>query len=290
MNTSQQPFEQRVLETTCAAINRESAAYLDTFKKTQSTDQSIVELDYQYKDYAVATAAQKSGWFFLLAVLMPALGIFDYTSIAPFISYLVASAGGFIGAIIGLTGWLFFTMLELATGWVLVYFSKGKPIVKAIAIALAIGLIVTPSYLIYTTYDLSANKTAGLYSRTVALIIVSIIIHTIFFVVVAEVWKGIFYYTYRIRRKILLAKSPEQQMKVQRKSLQEHYSTFSGYASVVPPLQQATMLNNLSWYIKIKITNSLEPYDLSDFNPSINYAPALPHTSKSQTTKPNKTV
>lgn len=272
-NSNNQPsFETRVLETVTASIDAKSNEYFDQYKSVQSCEAKITELDFQYRDYCNAGSSKKIGRNFLLFILLPTVAFFDYSSISSFISYLVASAGSWVGAFIGLVGWLFFVLLELATGWVIVYYAKDKPVVKFLAIILAMGLIITPSYLIYTTYDITANKSDALYHKTIALIIVSLIIHTIFFLVISEVWTGIFYMVYIIKRKLLSTKNPLHKMKLLKKTLQDNYTVFSRYTASMPAMEQAKLLTNISWYIRSKITNSYDPYDLADFNPSINYA------------------
>lgn len=282
-NSNNQPsFETRVLETVTASIDAKSNEYFDQYQKVEECESKITELDFQYREYCNAGSSKKIGRNFLLFILLPVVAFFDYSSISSFISYLVASAGSWVGGLIGLVGWLFFVLLELATGWVIVYYAKDKPIVKILAIILAIGLIITPSYLIYTTYDITANKTDALYHKTIALIIVSLIIHTIFFLVISEVWTGIFYIVYLIKRKFLSTKNPLHKMKLLKKTLQDNYTVFSRYTATMQTAEQAKLLTNISWYIRGKITNSRNPYDLADFNPAINYA--LPQ-SKSNTEK-----
>jgi hypothetical protein len=271
----QATFETRVLEKTTASIDAKSNEYFDLHQKTRFCEEKIAELDFQYRDYCNASSSKRIGRNFLLFVLLPTVAFFDYSSISSFITYLMFSAGSLVGWFIGLIGWLFFVLLELATGWVIIYYAKDKPLIKILAILLAIGLIITPSYLIYTTYDITVNKTDALYHKTIALIIVSLIIHTIFFLVISEVWAAIFFAVYAVKRKLLLLKDPRNKMKLIKKALQDNYTVFSRYTATMPPKQKASLLTNISWYIRSKITNSNNPYDLSDFNPAINYASAI---------------
>lgn len=283
MNTIHQPsFETRLTEKATDAINAKSNEYFDLYEKTKTWVAKVTELDFRNKEYENASNSRKVGWCFLLCILLPITAAFDYSSVAGFLHYLSASAGGIVGIFIGFVGWLFFVMLELAVGWLIAYYAKDKPIIKVIGIIIAIGLIVTPSFLIYTTYAMSAHSDQLLF-KTIALIIMSLIIHAIFFIVISEVWSGIFYVIYCTRRRLMMGKNPQNRMKILKNSLQEDYSVFTRYAASMPIVQQVQLITNLAWYIKAKTTNSRTPYDLSDFDPAINYAPAIPARTSSTT-------
>jgi hypothetical protein len=276
MNAIHQPsFEARLTEKTTDAINAKSNEYFDLYEKTKTWVSKVTELDFRNKEYVNASSSRKVGWCFLLCVLLPITAAFDYSSVAGFLHYLSASAGGLVGIFIGFVGWLFFVMLELAVGWLIVYYAKDKPIIKIIGIIIAVGLIITPSFLIATTYFMSTHSEQLLF-KTIALIIMSLIIHAIFFIVISEIWNGIFYVIYCTRRRLMMGKNPQNRMKTLKHSLQDDYTTFTRYAVSLPVVQQVQLLTNLAWYIKAKITNSRTPYDLSDFDPKINYAPAIP--------------
>lgn len=270
-------FEAKVLETATASIDAKSNEYFDQYQILKKRETKQTELDFEYRDYNNASSSKRIGRMFLLVILFPLVAFFDYSSIASFISYLSVSAGSWLGGIIGFFGWLFFALLELATGWVILYYAKDKPFIKFVAVLVAIGLIITPSYLIYTTYDITAIKTSQLFHKTVALIIVSILIHLIFYLVIADLWAGIFVIVYMIKSWFISTTAPLQKMKGLKKSLQDDYTVFARGTATMPLDQQARLLTNLSWYIRSKITNSKDPYNLDDFTPTTHYAPATPN-------------
>lgn len=253
-------------------INLLTGEYFDLYNQEQKALDKKRTLDYQYAEYIHASTMQKNIWFFLVFVLTPLLGIFDYSTIAGFIRYLAfASGGGIISMLINIVGWALFLLLELGIGAILIY-AKNKPFTKAIAIFLAVCMVAVPPFIIWTTYAITPEKTQLLLYKTIALIIVSLIIHITFFVTINEIWKGINYYVYRI--KVWLLKSGFQKMKQVREKLLQLYPDFDNYTQ-----QQTTMssslLHNRSWFVKHKLTegDTTNDYDLSDYDSTINYMP-----------------
>lgn len=266
-------FETKLAENLAKEINTLSNTLFELFGQLKKWVSQKRELEYEYRDYISADKAKKNGWLFFLLVLLPILGIIDYASVAQFIAYLVhSSGGGILGFILSFVGWLLFILLELATGWLLLY-SKGKPVLKVFGIVIAIILIVLPAYLVFTTYDINPNKTELLYRKTIALVIVSVIVHAIFFAVIKDVWAGIHYVIYLIKNKLLNAKHPHTAMKEVSNRLQSLYIDFDKYTTNCPPAGKTTLLHNRAWYIKRKITTGVydTQYDFSDYNQNTSY-------------------
>lgn len=267
-------FETKLTDKLAKDINTNSNTLFELFGQLQKWEAQKRELEYEHRDYINADKPKKNGWLFFLLVLLPILALVDYASIAQFIAYLAhSSGGGFIGGILSLVGWLFFILLELATGWLMLH-SKNKPLLKGFSSVFAIALILLPSYLIYTTYDINPEKTALLYNKTIALAIVSIIVHGIFFAVIKDVWAGIHYVTYLIKRKLHDGKHPHKSMKEVTEQLQALYQDFDKYTATYPLATKATLLHNRAWFIKRKITTGQyeTQYDLSDYNQQLSYA------------------
>jgi hypothetical protein len=274
-NSFSKSFEARLIDKVVGIINTSSNKLFDLYRQFQTWIEKKTELEFTYREYTNASSGKKNGWLFLLFILLPTMGIIDYASIAQFIAYLAASTGsGLIAVFITLIGWLFFILLELATGYILIYYAKDKFWLRVMAIILAIGLIVLPSYLIYTTYDINPDKTPLLYHKTMALVLVSLLIHTIFFVVVGEVWAGIHYFVYLCKKRALENKHPHKAMKVEIEKLQKSYIDFDKHTRSLPTEQRTFLLQNRAWFVKHKLTNGAhsQEYDLSDYHPEINYA------------------
>lgn len=273
-NNFSKSFEMRLVDKIVATINTASNKLFDLYRELQAWNERKTELEFHYRDYTTTSSAKKNGRLFLLLILLPTLGVIDYASISQFIDYLAASSGsGLVSLIISFVGWIFFILLELATGWLLIHYAKDKPPLKVMAILLAIGLILLPSYLVYTTYDINPDKTALLYHKTIALIIVSIVIHTIFFLVVGEVWAGIHYFVYVCKCRLLDNKHPYKKMQVEVEKLQRSYIDFDKHTSQYPIEQKEPLLTNRAWYVKYKLTNGAhsQEYNLSDYHPEISY-------------------
>jgi hypothetical protein len=277
MNTqfnTTETFQQRVAQTTIRGINKCVNELFEQYSLLQNWVEKKNELDYQYRDSITTNALKRNGQLFLVFILLPVLGIIDYASVAPFINYLSVSAGGgLIGVFLSCIGFLFFIFIELATGWVLIYYSKKRSLSKGVIILLALGLAILPSYLIYTTNDIDTNKTTITGHKTMALAIVSIIVHIVFFLVIKDVWAGIHYCIYYCKNKALESKHPHKAMKALLEKLQDYYLDFDKYTATYTPEQQVRLINNKAWYIKHKISTGthIKEFDLSDYDPNTFY-------------------
>lgn len=283
--TQQSTFASRLIEKVSSEICNLTDQYFEFFTQLTGWTEQKQELDYEYREHKQATTIRKTGWFFLLFVLLPAVGVFDYSSIALFIDYLASTSGGAVGTVIKFTGWMFFLLFELGVGWLLLY-SKGKPAMRLVAILLAVAITIIPCYLIYTTYSITPNKTALLYHKTIALMAVSIVLHTLLFFVISEVWAGINYLVYTVKNRALTKKAPQQNMKGTRKELLKLYPDFDNYIQREHPENMASLIHNRAWYVKGKLQNgdTNDDYDLSDYNASTSYAPQSPQPASSNGT------
>lgn len=272
--TQQSNFANRLTEKITSEICNLTDQFFEFFVQFDEWTGRKRELDYQYREHVQATTLRKTGWFFLVFVLLPLVGIFDYSSIASFINYLAFTSGGIIGTIIKVVGWAFFLLFELGIGWLIVY-SKDNPALKVLAIILAVVMTLLPSYLIYTTYSITEHKTPLLYHKTIALIVVSIVLHALLFLVISEVWAAINYLVYTMKNRKLEKSNPQQNMKDTRKELLTLYPDFDHYIVRENPENLATLLHNRAWYVKGKLQNgdANDDYDLSDYNASTSYAP-----------------
>lgn len=273
-NTQQSTFASRLKEKITSEICDLTEQFFELYTQVAAWIEKKRELDFHYREYMQATTLRKTGWFFLLFVLLPCVGMFDYSSIAAFINYLAFTSGGIVGTIIKFTGWMSFLLFELGVGFFLIY-SKGKTVLRMFAIMLAIGITVIPCYLIYTTYSITPNKTTLLYHKTIALMAVSVTLHTLLFFLITEVWAGINHLVYTIKNRAVAKKDPYRNMKTVRKELLKLYPDFDNYILAEHPENVASLLHNRAWYVKAKLQNgnTNDDYDLSGYNPSHSYAP-----------------
>lgn len=267
-------FKDRLIGGMTKKISMLTDKYFEFFHQFPGFNDKEQELNYKYRDFTSASTMNKTGWFFLVCILMPCLAIFDYASIKSFVDYLSFSAGGFIGSLLAGIGGTLFILLEIGIGFLILH-SKGKPVLRVVAIMLAVVIVCVPSYLILTTYQIDPAKTDLLLYKTIALIVVSVIIHILFFLVISDIWAGINYYIYCIKLANLKRKNPIIGMKKIRNELQELYPDFDQYIRQDNPENVDKLINNRAWFVKSKLQNGStnDDYDLSDYDPTFFYAP-----------------
>jgi hypothetical protein len=210
-NTISNTFLHRLLSDMGKSICNLTDQFFELYNQLPIYENKYESLYYQYREFDNASAMRKTGWFFLVSILLPCLLMFDYASIKAFLDYLSISAGGVIGFVIKIIGGAMFLLFEIGIGFLLLN-SKDKPILHILAVILAIAMICIPAYLIYTTYLISPQKTDLLYYKTIALILVSVIIHILFFLLVAEIWAGINYYLYKLKLRKVMKNDPSKHM------------------------------------------------------------------------------
>lgn len=260
-------FQNRIAEQITSIIAKLVGVYFELYSLIPDRQEQERLLDFQYRESSNATAIVKAGWFFLLFILLPVIGLFDYSSVLPFLSYLSAMSGSFIGTLIDIGGWLFFLLIELSIGWLLVY-SKGKPLLRFIALVLACAITILPSFLIYTTYYITEDKTELLQFKTIALMVVSVMLHLLLFLVISEVWTAINHYAYLYKKWRLKQKDLKVQMKKIKEQLQQQFTDFDTYVGK----GSTALISNRAWYLKKKFENGSNDYDLSDYDPNTDYS------------------
>ena len=271
--TLHRPSESRAAEKLVLQINTLSDRLFDLYDRLQQWKEQKAELNVSYADYANESPEKKAGWLFLLCILVPALGVFDYSTISQFIAFLSASSGGAIGNIISYTGWLFFVIMELAIGWALIV-SKGKPGMRILAVLLAIAVILVPPFLIFSGYLITPQKTSLLEHKTIALIVVSFLIHLLFFAVIGHVWNAINYAIYGCKAKALNSRSPIKAMRATRAKLLKLLFGFDLYVFVHGVTAYGALLTNQAWYLKRKRNQGSREtaFNFSSYNPLASYS------------------
>lgn len=287
-NKNPQTFHNRLIATITNSISKLTDRYFELYYQLSPFNESREELRFQYREHIKATVIRKTGWCFLLLLTLLMI-IYDYASIKLFIEYLAMSAGGLIGLLISLTGGAMFILFELGIGFLLIQ-SKNKPHLRTLAKILAMVMICVPAYLIYTTYLIDENKTALLFHKTIALMVVSLVIHSLFFLLISEIWEAInYYFGYLIKEYKMKKNDPNKKMKEAKAELQDLYPDLDRYALIENYEAVAILAHNRAWYLKAKLQNGNtdDDYDLSDYDPEKSYAPTAHSSTISEKIKNN---
>ncbi|HEY1032903.1 MAG TPA: hypothetical protein VGD89_14095 [Flavipsychrobacter sp.] len=269
-----QSFQNRLRD----KITSDIASYTDQYFELDVQQSAFAEKEqerqYNYRSCMNAPSSQKIAWVFFL-MLAGFVAIMDYASIVQFFTYLSKQSGGATGAMIKSIGGVFFVAFELGIG--IVMLRTKSPFVKTVTGIIAVALCLLPAFLIYSGYAINPNKTSLLLYKTIALMVLSIIIHAFFFLCIADIWAAMNYVVYCVTKWSSKAKDPQRKMKTVKKELQALYPDFDHHVIIsVPAEQVAQLLHNRAWYLKGKLQSggTQSDYDLSDYDPNISYAPA----------------
>lgn len=274
-SNKRQSFNNRVVEKITIAVALLTDLFFEHDSRLSAWNEKKRELDYDYRDSINTNSAKKTGWFFMLFFLVPCLGLFDLSSIASFISYLATISGShMVGAIISFFGWLFFMFLELGIGWLIIY-SKTKPALRFFSYLLAGLVTIIPAYLIYTSYSLTPDKSPAMLFKTIALMLLSFIIHVLFFLLIVEIWAAINHNVYNAKNWVLHTKDPEEKMRLVKDELLKLYPDLDRYVVNGDVENVGSLLSNRAWYLwrKLRRGGIHNDYDLSDYDPNTSYAP-----------------
>jgi len=264
----------RIIEKITSGITQNTNQLFALYNKLPAWQDKQRGLDYDHRKYINATATQKIGWFFFLFILLFIIAGVDVCSISSFLEYLALRAPNFIvKSIIYLLGWLIFIGVELGIGYIVLY-SSDKPLLKFAAYLLAILITLLPAVLIYATYAMLDDGGIAILVRTIVLILLSIVLHVVFFLVVREIWEAITYYRYKVKNWFLMSSNPELKMDAATAQLNTLFSDFDCYVLKEHVGDIAPLIDNRAWYLKRKFQgHTSQEYDLSDYDPHVKYAP-----------------
>lgn len=246
--------------------------YFSLHDQLQTWSERKQELEYDNRDFRSVHTRQKNMWFFILFILLPFLCIIDLASIGSFIQYLAAASGNIIFKLIITTvGFAIFIVLELAVGALLIM-AKEKPTIRGVAKVLAVVVVIIPPFLVLTGYLINPHKTVILLIKTIALMTFSAVTHILVFLFVTEVWNAIHYAVYRVKTKNADRNDPCRGMDTIREKFYNLYPDLDKYIIQNGNTEAISRLPNKCWYLKTKFATEItSPYDLTDYDPSINY-------------------
>ncbi len=276
MTTKKQTLQSHIIEQIISGIVKITDKIFDLYSQAAKWHEKSDMLEFENRHTNKANTMKKTGWFFLLFILMPLIACLDYTSVASFIDYLAKQNGGMIGTFIQFIGVFFFLLIEIGLGWFLAS-SKDKPLRRLLAILCATIVTVAPSGLVYVTYYINPEKTQLLFVKTLVLMIISILLHALIFLLIDEIWAGILFYKYRLKRWLHDKENPAKLISIEKSKLQKEFIDFDVYVVEESDNGARHLYNNRAWYLKEKFKKGDIEHetDLSDYNPNTSYAPSI---------------
>lgn len=272
MNKHYSTDNNHVLKQISKSIIELTDRYFDLYSQIGAWVERLKRLCFDFRDYIYATIMKKAGWFFILFILVPCIAMFDYSSIMPYIEYLSSTAGAVIGTIIKYTGFLMFVALEIAIGWLICNF-RGNLVKNIITYLLAVVITLVPMLLIYATYAITEHKTGLLLSKTLALMLMSGVLHVLVLMLATEIWRGILHNIYKFKNRRLQKEHPHKEMQRVKKQLQEYFADYDLYVTAEGTTGTEAELSSRSLYLKQKFQQGKtgDEYDLSDYDHTKTY-------------------
>lgn len=214
-------------------IGRMTNEFYNLVKKYKAFKESCDAYNVKNTMYEEADSMKKLRWFLALFVVTPILILIDYASVYLFIEALADRIPtGFGKSVIHTLSIVIFFVLELATILGILKIeeileTKSKSGLKLLKYVLMITMIIAPALLIYVGYTMDPVHSPGEGLKTLVLMMVSLTIHTIFFILMEDVLHGINYIKYLISKSILRFKNPESRLVELKELLRCEYNKYN---------------------------------------------------------------
>lgn len=182
--------------------------------------------------YEEADSMKKLRWFLALFVVTPILILIDYASVYLFIEALVDRIpSGFGKSVIHTLSLVIFFVMELATILAILRIDEilethSKSGLRLLKYVLMITMIVSPALLIYAGFYMQPAHSLGEGLKTLVLMMVSLVIHTIFFLLMEDVLHGVNYTKYLISKSFWKIKNPEPRLVSLKEYLRNEYNKY----------------------------------------------------------------
>lgn len=259
-------------------------------KKAQQYNDDCESFLSRNSTYVLADNIKKLRWFLALFVVVPILIIIDYASVVLFIQALIERVPLGIGkTIIQSVSVLIFFVLELATVLGILKIeeqlqkgqnSSGLIILKNV---LRLIMIISPALLILCGYLLTPFHTPGESLKIFVFMMISIVIHTIFFLLMDDFLHAINYQKYKINSRLLKLRNPESSLISIKKSLiTDFYPKYdfemakissSPMAVEIEPYHQSLNLSKREKFLKQRLEDNIIDNDYEEFVDTKRFTP-----------------
>jgi len=259
--------------------------FYNLVKKYKAYKESCDSHNVKNTIYEEADSMKKLRWFLALFVVTPILILIDYASVYLFIEALADRIpAGFGKSVIHTVSIIIFFVLELATILGILKIeeileTKSKSGLRLLKYVLMITMIIAPALLIYVGYTMDPIHSPGEGLKTLVLMMVSLTIHTIFFILMEDVLHCINYVKYLISKSLLKCKNPEPRLVDLKEQLVSEYNKYDletmkfganpeavGYRSTID-------LSKREKFLKERLEDDIEDNDYDEFVDTKRYAP-----------------
>jgi hypothetical protein len=210
-------------------ISNRTEVWFRQWSKLKKFEERVSIFDVKYKDYTKSTIQMKSVWFFLLFMGLPGMLILDYTGLKNFCEWMGYRVSGSLQPALTNYGFILFGVIELFIGVYIIKTNKAKNSGRAsrsrifTSYLIMVAIIVMPSALILVGYFLDVSKTAQL-PKTIILMALSLVIHTLIFLCIESLWKSIEYFFNYLPTRVYFAwVDPKNELIKLRPILRENY-------------------------------------------------------------------
>ncbi len=183
--------------------------------------------------YFNAPSGKKIRWFLTLFFLIPIIIFVDYASLKMFIDFLRFNVSGnpFGTFLFDNFGIFIFFGLELFIAFTIAIINeklelKSNFFLSVLKYLLMGFMIFIPAGLIFAGYLMSASIMPGLFTKTVVLMILSVIVHTAFFIFMEDIIHAIGFIIFNIKKVFLRFSDPESKLDDVKSSLRKEYSAY----------------------------------------------------------------
>ncbi|MEI6681652.1 MAG: hypothetical protein WCO44_03440 [Bacteroidota bacterium] len=245
--------------------------------------------------YEEAESKQIVRWLMVLFVVIPILILVDYASLKLFVDYLQAAVGNQAGSgFLRTFGIFVFFILELATAFAVLKINeemetRASFLYKVLKFILMIVMIGLPAMLIFTGYMLQSHHPVGSGIKVFTLMVLSLVIHTVFFVLIDDFLRSIGYLIYQIQKMVLYFKDPEsrlEQLKTELRSLYGSYDLEHTRFSELPDSSKYTSKVELSrkeLFLRERLEDDIDDNDYDEFTHPKHSFPVTTSSSVSTT-------
>ena len=213
--------------------------FMCLIKEKIKYDENVNTFFIKNSEWDGCSNMQKIRWMLVLCIVIPGLILFDYASLKLFVEYLQYLVGpDGVGKLLKWVGFAIFFILELSVCLGIIRINEHLETDpnkkwKIAKFLLAVAMITVPSIMIYAGYllkeshelaDGMKNSADGM--KTFALILVSLVVHSIFFLLIDYMLKAISYIFFLIRKQFLTWQNPAKRIDFCSKKLLQLYPQY----------------------------------------------------------------
>lgn len=215
------------------SIGRLTHRFYVLVKERTKYIEKIESFEIENEMYFNAPSGKKIRWILTLFFLIPIIIFVDYASLKMFIDFLRFNVSGnpFGTFLFDNFGIFIFFGLELFIAFAVAIINEKlevKPnfFLSVLKYILMGFMIFIPAGLILAGYLMAGQLVPGLFTKTLVLMVLSIVLHTAFFIFMDDIIHAIGYIVFNIKKLFLSYSDPESKLDDVKASLRKEYSAY----------------------------------------------------------------